>query len=273
MSTYKPLDQKKITTATLRRMKASGDKIAMLTAYDYTMARLVDEGGADAILIGDSASNVVQGNKTTLAITLDEMIVYARSVARGAKRAFVLCDMPFGSYQISPSEAVANAVRIMRETGVECVKIEGGEEMLPAIRAIIGAGIPVCGHLGLTPQSINAFGSFGVRAKEEAEAAKLLRDVELLNEAGCCMIVLEKIPAALAAEATKRSAVPIIGIGAGSACDGQVLVCTDMLGCDPSFSPRFVRRYADLHAAITDAVGAYTADVKSGHFPSTEESF
>lgn len=273
MGDSKPLERKKITTATLRRMKLAGDKIAMLTAYDFTMARLVDEGGADAILIGDSASNVVQGNATTLPISLDEMIVYARSVTRGARSAFVLCDMPFGSYQISAEEAVRNAVRIMRETGVDGVKLEGGEEILPTIKAIIAAGIPVCGHLGLTPQSINAFGSFGVRAKDEAEAAKLLRDVRLLAEAGCCMIVLEKIPARLAAEATKLSSVPIIGIGAGSGCDGQVLVCTDMLGCDPGFSPRFVRRYADLHGAITSAVGRYAADVKAGTFPSDGESY
>lgn len=273
MSKYIPVDQKKITTSTLRKMKLNGEKIAMLTSYDYTTARLVDEGGADAILIGDSASNVMQGNTTTLPITVDDMIVYARSVAKAAKRAFVLCDMPFGSYQCSVDQAVNNAVRIMKETDVDCVKLEGGEEYLPVIKAILNAGIPVCGHLGLTPQSINAFGSFGVRAKEEAEANKLLHDVELLSAAGCCMIVLEKIPASLAAEATRLSAVPIIGIGAGNKCDGQVLVVTDMLGCDPSFSPKFVRRYANLHEIITTAVGQYTSDVKDSSFPSLQESY
>lgn len=273
MSAYKPIDQKKITTATLRKMKLAGDKIAMLTAYDYTMARLEDEAGIDAILIGDSASNVVQGNQTTLPISVDEMIVYARSVATAVKRAFVLCDMPFGSYQISTEEALKNAVKMMKLSGVDCLKLEGGEEFLPTIKAIIAAGIPVCGHLGLTPQSINSFGSFGVRAKEESEAKKLLHDVELLSDAGCCMIVLEKIPATLAEQATKLSKAPIIGIGAGSACDGQVLVCTDMLGCDPSFSPRFVRRYANLHDVIVGAVNSYTADVKAVNFPSQEESY
>lgn len=264
---------KKITSKEFIAMKARGEKVTMLTAYDYLTASIFDQAGLDSILVGDSASNVMQGNANTIPITVDEMIVYARSVARACKRALVICDMPFGSYQISRAEAMTNAVRIMKETGVDAVKIEGGEEYVDTIESIIRAGIPVCGHLGLTPQSVKAFGGFGVRAKESAEAEKLLRDVKLLENAGCFAIVLEKIPAELATRAASIVKVPIIGIGAGCDVDGQVLVGQDMLGYDPSFHPKFVRSYANLNQIITDAVKAYTADVKSKNFPSEAESY
>lgn len=273
MSGYLVEDTRKVTTHRLREMKAQGKKIAMLTSYDYTMARLVDGAGIDVILIGDSASNVMQGNSTTLPITLDEMIVYARSVARGVKRAFVVCDMPFGTYQVNSTEGVKNAIRIMQETGCDCVKVEGGEEIIDTVRKILAAGIPVMGHLGLTPQSINKFGTFAVRAKEEAEAEKLLKDARLLEEAGCCGIVLEKIPAALAGRVAAELTIPIIGIGAGHDVDGQVLVVDDMLGMDRSFSPKFLRRYANLAEVITDAVGRYVADVKNVTFPNDDEQY
>jgi 3-methyl-2-oxobutanoate hydroxymethyltransferase len=273
MSGYLVEDTRKVTTHRLREMKAQGKKIAMLTSYDYTMASLVDAAGVDAILIGDSASNVMQGNSTTVPITLDEMIVYARSVARAVKRALVVCDMPFGTYQVNPTEGVKNAIRIMQETGCDCVKLEGGAEIIDTVRKILAAGIPVMGHLGLTPQSINKFGTFAVRAKEEAEAEKLLSDAHLLEDAGCCGIVLEKIPAALAGKVASELSIPMIGIGAGHDVDGQVLVVDDMLGMDQSFSPKFLRRYANLAEVITDAVGQYVTDVKNVTFPSDSEQY
>lgn len=264
---------KKITSKEFIAMKARAEKITMLTAYDFSTASVFDEAGIDSILVGDSASNVMQGNANTLPISVGDMVVYARSVARACKRALVICDMPFGSYQVSRADALANAVRIMKETGVDALKLEGGEEYADTIEAIVRAGIPVCGHLGLTPQSVKAFGGFGLRAKEAAEAEKLMRDVKLLENAGCFAIVLEKIPAELAKRAAATVKVPVIGIGAGNEVDGQVLVGQDMLGFNPSFHPKFVRSYANLHQVITDAVKAYSADVKSQNFPSAEESY
>lgn len=264
---------KKVTSKDFIAMKANGEKIAMLTAYDYLTASVFDKAGLDSILVGDSASNVMQGNANTIPISVDEMIIYARSVARACKHSFVLCDMPFGSYQISKTDAMANAVRIMKETGADGVKIEGGEEYVDTIECIIRAGIPVCGHLGLTPQSVKAFGGYGVRAKDDAEAEKLIRDVKLLENAGCFAIVLEKIPAALAARAAAAVKIPIIGIGAGVDVDGQVLVGQDMLGVDPSFHPKFVRTYANLNKIMTDAVQAFSADVKAKTFPNENESY
>lgn len=272
MAGYLVEDTRKVTTSHLKEMKAEGKKIAMLTAYDYTTAQIVDEAGVDVILIGDSASNVMAGNITTLPITLDQMIYHAHSVSLAAKRAFVVCDMPFGTYQVDEKEAVRNAIRIMKETRCDAVKLEGGIEILPAVKRIIDAGIPVCGHLGLTPQSINKFGTYTVRAKEEAEAEKLLSDVKVLAEAGCCAIVVEKIPAPLTQKAVASVDIPIIGIGGGAA-DGQVLVIDDMLGKNKGFSPKFLRRYADLHTIMTDAIGNYVADVKSGDFPNECESY
>lgn len=273
MSGYLVEDTRKVTTHRLREMKAQGKKIAMLTSYDFTMARLVDEAGVDAVLIGDSASNVMQGNATTVPITLDEMIIYARSVARAVKRALVVCDMPFGTYQVNSTEGVKNAIRLMQQTGCDCVKLEGGAEIIDTVRKILDAGIPVMGHLGLTPQSINKFGTFSVRAKEEAEAQKLISDAHLLEEAGCCAIVLEKIPASLAARVSSELTIPIIGIGAGHGVDGQVLVVSDMLGMDQKFSPKFLRRYANLSDVIKNAVGQYVSDVKAVTFPSDEEQY
>ena len=254
-------------------MKQKGEKISMLTSYDYTMAGIVDKAGIDAILVGDSASNVMVGNATTLPMTVDYMIYHARSVVRAVNRALVVCDMPFGSYQISATDGVTNAIRIMKESGCDALKMEGGEEILDTVKRILDAGIPVMAHLGLTPQSINKFGSYAVRAKEEAEAEKLLHDAQLLDKAGCFGITLEKVPAALAAEVTKLVKCPTIGIGAGNGCDGQVLVIADMLGMTQGFSPRFLRRYADLNTVITDAVGHYVEDVKSGDFPNANESY
>lgn len=272
MPGYLVEDERKVTTARLKAMKADGKKIAMLTSYDYTTARIVDGAGVDMILVGDSASNVMAGHATTLPITLDQMIYHAAAVNRGVKRAFVVCDMPFGTYQVDAKEAVCNAIRIMKETGCDAVKLEGGAEIIDAVRRILDAGIPVVGHLGLTPQSINKFGTYAVRAREEAEATKLLADVKLLSEAGCCAIVLEKIPAGLTKEACASTDVPIIGIGAGDA-DGQVLVIDDMLGKNQGFSPKFLRRYADLHTIMTDAIGSYVTDVKSGDFPNENERY
>lgn len=272
MPGYLVEDTRKVTTQRLKDMKSEGKKIAMLTSYDYTTARIVDGAGVDIILIGDSASNVMAGNATTLPITLDQMIYHAQSVTRAVNRAFVVCDMPFGTYQVDAKEAVRNAIRIMKETGCDAVKLEGGEEILDAVKRILDAGIPVFGHLGLTPQSINKFGTYAVRAKEEAEAAKLLNDVKLLAEAGCCGIVLEKIPAALTAQAVASVDIPIIGIGGGPA-DGQVLVVDDMLGKNKGFSPKFLRRYADLFTIMTDAIGQYVTDVKSGDFPNENERY
>ena len=272
MPGYLVEDTRKVTTHRLKEMKAEGKKIAMLTSYDYTTAKIVDAAGVDMILIVDSASNVMVGNANTLPISLDEMIFMGRSVARAAQRAFVVCDMPFGSYQVDDKEAVRNAIRIMKETGCDAVKLEGGVEIIDGIKRMIAAGIPVVGHLGLTPQSINKFGTYAVRAKEDAEAEKLLSDVKLLAEAGVCAIVLEKIPAALTAKAVESVDIPIIGIGAGPS-DGQVLVIDDMLGKNKGFSPKFLRRYADLFTVMTDAIGNYVTDVKSGDFPNANESY
>jgi 3-methyl-2-oxobutanoate hydroxymethyltransferase len=254
-------------------MKQKGEKISMLTSYDFTTAGIVDRAGIDGILIGDSASNVMVGNSTTLPMTVDQMIYHARAVVNGVKRALVVCDMPFGSYQIGSHDGVANAIRIMKESGCDALKLEGGEEILPTVKRILDAGIPVMGHLGLTPQSINKFGTYAVRAKEEQEAQKLLRDAHLLAEVGCFAVVLEKVPAALAAQVTQELSVPTIGIGAGGQCDGQILVVADMLGMTQGFSPRFLRRYADLNTVMTDAVGQYVTDVKSGDFPNESESY
>lgn len=272
MAGYLVEDARKVTTHRLIEMKQQGKKIAMLTAYDYTMARIIDGAGVDIILVGDSASNVMAGNFTTLPITIDQMIYHAKSVIRAVKRALVVCDMPFGSYQVNETEAVSNAIRIMKESHCDALKLEGGEEIIDAIRKILNAGIPVCGHLGLTPQSINKFGTYAVRAKEEAEAEKLVRDARMLEEVGCFAIVLEKIPASLCQRVCQEVKVPIIGIGAGPA-DGQVLVGQDMLGLNDGFKPKFLRHYANLAETITDAVGQYVTDVKSGDFPSVNECY
>lgn len=273
MSTNTTDDKRKVTTIRLQQMKERGEKIAMLTAYDFSMATLVDQAGVDAILVGDSASNVMAGNTTTLPITLDQMIYHATSVVRGVKRALVVCDMPFGSYQGNSKEALANAIRIMKESGAEAVKIEGGAEVRESIERILSAGIPVMAHLGLTPQSINKLGTYNVRAKSEAEAAKLKADALMLQEIGCFALVLEKIPADLAREVTESLTIPTIGIGAGSATDGQVLVMQDMLGINQGFSPRFLRRYADLGNIIVDAIGNYVSDVKAVEFPNASEQY
>ncbi len=263
----------RMTTSRLRMMKQNGEKIAMLTSYDFTLASLVDEAGIDILLVGDSGSNVVCGNQNTLPITVDEMIFLTRGVVRAAKHALVVCDMPFGSYQVSTEDAVRNAVRILKESGCDGVKLEGGEEILPQIKRMVQAGIPVMGHLGLTPQSVNQFGGYGLRAKEKAEADKLLRDAKLLDEAGCFSIVLEKIPAALAAQVTKAVSCPVIGIGAGNACDGQVLVLHDMLGLNQGFQPKFLRRFAQLAEPVKAAVGEYISAVKDCTFPSEDEQY
>ena len=260
-----------VTTYRLTEMKQRGEKIAMLTSYDYSMAKIVDAAGIDVILVGDSAANVMAGYETTVPITLDMMIYHARSVTRGAQRALIVVDMPFGTYQGNSKLALDSAVRIMKETEADAVKLEGGEEILESVQRILSAGIPVMGHLGLTPQSIHKFGTYNVRAKEEAEAEKLVRDAHLLSEAGCFAVVLEKIPAALATRVTNEIPIPTIGIGAGGGTDGQVLVIHDMLGLNNGFSPRFLRRYADLHSAMTEAVTHYIADVKSSDFPNEKE--
>lgn len=266
-------DGKKITTRRLVEMKQAGEPIAMLTAYDYTMARLIDAGGVDMILVGDSAANVMAGHATTLPITLDQMIYHGASVVRGVRRAMVIVDMPFGSYQSSSIDAVQSAVRIMKETGADGVKLEGGASVYEAIERIVQAGIPVVGHLGLTPQSVFQLGGFGLQAKAEAEATKLLEDVEMLERLGCCAIVLEKIPASLGKRASEAVRIPIIGIGAGVDVDGQVLVSTDMLGLDEGFSPKFLRRFAHLGQSVTEAVGAYVEEVRTKGFPSSQESY
>lgn len=272
MSTYTE-DRRKVTTRRLVEMKQRGEKIACLTAYDYSMARLVDGAGVDLILVGDSASNVMAGNVTTLPITLDQMIYHAKSVVKGVERALVVCDMPFGSYQGNSKEALANAIRIMKESHAEAVKLEGGSEIAESVERILSAGIPVCGHLGLTPQSINKFGSYNVRAREEAEAQKLVDDAKLLESLGCFAVVLEKIPAYLAARVSSELVIPTIGIGAGGGCDGQILVMQDMLGINKGFSPRFLRRYADLSTVINDAVAHYVDDVKTSDFPNASEQY
>ncbi len=262
-----------VTTLRLTEMKQRGEKIAMLTSYDYSTARIVDAAGIDVILVGDSAANVMAGYETTLPITLDMMIYHARSVTRGAKRALVVVDLPFGTYQGNSKVALDSAIRIMKETEADAVKMEGGEEIIESVQRIISAGIPVMGHLGLTPQSIHKFGTYNVRAKEEAEAAKLIRDAHLLEENGCFAVVLEKIPATLATKVSQELHIPTIGIGAGSGTDGQVLVVHDMLGISNDFSPRFLRRYADLHGVMSKAISNYVEDVKSCDFPNEKEQY
>lgn len=264
---------KKITTNTLQQMKQAGEKISMLTAYDYSFAQLFDHSGIEIILVGDSASNVMAGHETTLPLTLDQMIYHAQCVVRGINRCLVVVDLPFGTYQSNSDLALASAIRIMKETGGHSLKLEGGSEVVPSIKKIVDAGIPVMGHLGLTPQSIYKFGTYTVRAKEEAEAQKLREDAKLLEETGCFAIVLEKIPAKLAKEVSESISIPTIGIGAGPHCDGQVLVMHDMLGINVEFKPRFLRRYLELHEQIDSAVKQYIADVKSGNFPSEKESY
>lgn len=263
----------RMTTTRLRQMKQNGEKIAMLTSYDFTLTTLLDEAGIDMILVGDSASNIVCGNAYTLPITIDEMIFLARGVVRAAKHCLVVLDMPFGSYQVSEEEAVRNAIRMMKESGADAVKLEGGEEILPAIRHMVQAGVPVMGHLGLTPQSVNQLGGYGLRAKEEAEAEKLIHDAQLLDEAGCFAIVLEKIPSALAERVTKAVSCPTIGIGAGAATDGQVLVLHDMLGLNMGFKPKFLRHFAQLGEAVKGAVGEYIEAVKEASFPNQSEAY
>ena len=262
-----------VTTYRLAEMKNKGEKISMLTAYDYTMARILDEAGIDVILVGDSAANVMAGYDTTLPITLDQMIYHGQSVVRGVNRALVVVDLPFGSYQGNSKEALASAIRIMKETGANAVKLEGGVEIIESVDRILCAGIPVMGHLGLTPQSINKYGTYTVRAKEAAEAEKLLSDAVMLQESGCFAIVLEKIPATLAGRVAKELRIPIIGIGAGGAVDGQVLVSHDMLGLNNEFSPRFLRRYANLHDSMADAFRQYINDVKQCDFPNESEQY
>ena len=262
-----------VTTLRLKEMKDRGEKIAMLTSYDYSMAKIVDAAGVDVILVGDSAANVMAGYETTVPITLDAMIYHARSVVRAVERALVVVDLPFGTYQGNSKMALDSAIRIMKETEADAVKLEGGEEILESVERILTAGIPIMGHLGLTPQSIHKFGTYTVRAREEAEAEKLVRDARLLEEAGCFAVVLDKIPAVLAERVSKELSIPTIGIGAGGGTDGQVLVIHDMLGINKGFSPRFLRRYADLHTLMTDAVGRYVADVKSQDFPNEQEQY
>ncbi len=266
-------NKRKVTTHRLLEMKQRGEKISMLTAYDYSMASVIDQAGMDVILVGDSASNVMVGNTTTLPMTVDQMIYHGKAVMNAVRRAMVVIDMPFGSYQGNPHEAVSNAVKIMKETQADCLKLEGGKEILESIHAILSAGIPIMGHLGLMPQSINKYGTYAVRAQEEEEARKLLDDAHLLQEAGCCSIVLEKIPAVLAKRVAAELTIPVIGIGAGPFVDGQVLVMHDMLGLNKGFSPRFLRRYANLYDEIISAVQQYISDVKTADFPSEKESY
>lgn len=268
-----PKEVKKVTTNTLQKMKAAGEKISMLTAYDFSFARIIDGAGIDVILVGDSASNVMAGHETTLPITLDHMIYHASSVIRGINRCLVVVDLPFGAYQSNSEIALASAVRIMKETGAHSVKLEGGEEVIDSVKRIISAGVPVMGHLGLTPQSIYKFGTYNVRAKEQEEADKLRKDALMLQEAGCFAIVLEKIPAMLAKEVSESLSIPTIGIGAGKYCDGQVLVMHDMLGINTEFKPRFLRQYLNLYDQVTDAVAKYVDDVKTGDFPNEQEQY
>ena len=273
MSVAKVDDNRKVTTHRLIEMKQRGEKISMLTAYDYSMAKLIDQAGMDVILVGDSASNVMAGNVTTLPITLDQMIYHGKSVMKAVTRALVVVDLPFGTYQGNSKEALASAIRVMKETHADCIKLEGGAEVRESIERILCAGIPIMGHLGLTPQSINKFGTYTVRAREEAEANKLIEDAHLLEEIGCFALVLEKIPAELAARVASELTIPVIGIGAGGGVDGQVLVMHDMLGINQGFSPRFLRRYANLGEEITRAVQAYIEDVKSQDFPNEKEQY
>ena len=267
------IDNRKVTTHRLQEMKRRGEKISMLTAYDYSMATVIDGAGIDVILVGDSASNVMVGNTTTLPITVEQMIYHGKSVMNAVQRAMVVVDMPFGSYQGNAIEAVANAIKIMKETQVDCLKLEGGREIIESVERILSAGIPVMGHLGLMPQSINKYGTYAVRGKEEGEADQLIEDAHLLQKAGCCALVLEKIPAELAKRVATELTIPVIGIGAGAGVDGQVLVMHDMLGLNKGFSPRFLRRYANLYDVITEAVQSYVSDVKSSDFPSKSESY
>jgi len=271
MSVHKEI--KRVTTHTLSEMKLKGEKIAMLTSYDYSMAKLVDQAGIDIILVGDSASNVMAGNETTLPITLDQMIYHGKSVVRAVTRALVVVDMPFGTYQGNSLEALNSAIKIMKVTHADAVKVEGGKEIIESVERILSAGIPVMGHLGLMPQSINKYGTYVVRAKEEVEAQKLTEDAKLLEEAGCFAIVLEKIPAELGAKVARELKIPVIGIGAGGGCDGQVLVIHDMLGITQAFSPRFLRRYLNLAEEIQGAVNHYVQDVKSKDFPNEREQY
>ena len=266
-------DYRRITTNTLSEMKISGEKIAMLTAYDFTLAGIIDKAGIDVILVGDSASNVMAGHETTLPITLEQIIYHASSVIRAVKRALVVVDLPFGTYQSDSKEALRSAIKIMKESGAHAVKLEGGSQVVESIERILQAGIPVMGHLGLTPQSIYKFGTYSVRAKEEAEAKKLIKDAKLLEKAGCFSIVLEKIPAKLAEKVSKAVNIPIIGIGAGVNVDGQVLVLHDMLGMTHEFNPRFLRRYLNLFDDITDAIKKYDGDVKKQNFPNSDEEY
>ena len=264
---------KRVTTHTIQAMKNRGEKIAMLTAYDFSMARILDEAGIDILLVGDSASNVMAGHETTLPITLDQMIYHAQSVVRAVNRAMVVVDLPFGSYQSNSEIALSSAIRIMKESGAHAVKLEGGEEVEESIRRILRAGIPIMGHLGLTPQSIYKFGTYSVRAKEDVEAQKLRDDAKLLDELGCFALVLEKIPAQLAKEVSESIEIPTIGIGAGNNCDGQVLVTHDMLGITKDFKPRFLRRYLELFDAVGDATKRYISDVKARDFPNDSEQY
>ncbi|MCX6275032.1 MAG: 3-methyl-2-oxobutanoate hydroxymethyltransferase [Bacteroidetes bacterium] len=272
MSTAK-IEDKKITTHTLQEMKKRGEKISMLTAYDFSMAKILDAAGIDVLLVGDSASNVMAGHETTLPITLDQMIYHASSVVRAVKRSLVVVDLPFGSYQGNSKEALNSAIKIMKESGAHAVKLEGGREVKESIERILSAGVPVMGHLGLTPQSIYKFGTYVVRAKEKEEAKRLMEDAKLLDSIGCFAIVLEKIPAKLAGEVAKEVDIPIIGIGAGGAVDGQVLVTHDMLGITHEFSPRFLRRYMSLYDDVKKAVGNYISDVKKKDFPNSKEQY
>ena len=262
-----------MTTKSLIDMKANGEKISMLTAYDYTMAKIVDSAGVDVILVGDSASNVMAGHETTLPITLDQMIYHASCVVRGVERALVVVDLPFGTYQSDSKKALESAIRVMKESGAHALKLEGGKEIKDGIKKILGAGVPVMGHLGLTPQSIYKFGTYTVRAKEEEEALKLIEDAKMLEKIGCFAIVLEKIPAKLAAQVAEAVTIPIIGIGAGSGVDGQVLVVHDMIGMTHEFSPKFLRRYMNLYEDMTKAIGQYVEDVKSKDFPNEKEQY
>jgi 3-methyl-2-oxobutanoate hydroxymethyltransferase len=273
MSVHSSANIKRITTHILQEMKNRGEKISMLTAYDYSMAKIVDEAGIDIILVGDSASNVMAGHETTLPITLDQMIYHASSVLRAVKRAFVVVDIPFGSYQGNSSEALRSAIRIMKESGAHAIKVEGGREIKESVVRILSAGVPVMGHLGLTPQSIYKFGTYSVRAKEETEAQKLLEDAKILEECGCFAIVLEKIPASLAKKVAESVSIPVIGIGAGGDVDGQVLVVHDLLGITQEFKPRFLRQYADLQSIMLEAFANYIKDVKNQDFPNESESY
>ena len=266
-------EYKRVTTHSLLEMKLSGEKISMLTAYDFTLAKIIDSAGIDIILVGDSASNVMAGHETTLPITLEEMVYHAKSVVRATERALVVVDMPFGSYQGNSKKALSSAIKIMKETGGHCIKVEGGSEIIETVQRIFKAGIPVMGHLGLTPQSIYKFGTYTVRAKEKAEAEKLVKDAKMLEQVGCFALVLEKVPSKLAEKVAKNISIPVIGIGAGDGVDGQVLVLHDMLGMTHKFNPRFLRRYLDLYTDIKEAVKNYISDVKSQKFPNKDEQY